>query len=892
MNRRLLHYEIVREIGHGGMGVVYLAHDTHLGRMVAVKVLPPDKVADPSRKRRFIQEAKAASALNHSNIITVHDVNCDDGVDFMVMEYVDGETLDARIPARGLRPSLALKYAIQIADALAAAHGAGIVHRDLKPSNVMVTAEGRVKILDFGLAKLVDASALSPEAPTFSASAVTGEGVVMGTASYMSPEQAEGRKLDSRSDIFSFGSLLYEMVTGQQAFAGNSILSTLTKILHEDPKPTSELVPSIPPDLAKVISRCLRKEPARRCQYMADVKVALEDIQEESASGPQAQAGRTAWRRRWVWMTIPPVLLAGGFLAWRQLRVSDVPEPPRAVPLTAYPGAETHPTISPDNNQVAFSWSGANQDNNDIYVLLIGSAGLLRLTTDPAADFSPSWSPDGRWIAFVRGPRPGRCEVRLVSPLGGPERMLAEVHVRQSDVTPPYLAWLPDGNSLIAVDSPGPHEPDALFVISADSGEKRPLTLPERPALGDSNPAVSPDGRFVAFRRHPSSGLYVLALAEGATAAGTIRRLTPVAMSAGHSTWMPDGKTILFAAQGSLWKVDASGAGAPTRVPFVGDGALMPVLSRSQPDRPARLVYVRASFDPNIWRVDTSAPGRPASSPPVAAISSTLMDSNAQFSPDGRRVAFYSNRSGSGEIWIADPDGSNAVQLTSMRAPFSGSPRWSPDGQTIAFDANLDGQYQVYVVAAAGGKPRRLTPQQGNNHVPSFSRDGRWVYFSSSRSGEVQIWKVPVSGGDVVQVTGNGGFAAFESMDGAHVYYTQTPTSASALWRVPTTGGAPVKVLDGVIQRAFAVLERGIYYIEAAAEREPGPPVLGFAGRPSWTPGARLRFFDFATRTSAVVSNLGERISIGLTASPDGRVILYSRIDSPMNDLMLVENFR
>ena len=428
MNRRLLHHEIVREIGRGGMGVVYEARDTRLGRPVAIKVLPPDKVADPERKRRFIQEARAASALNHPNIITVHDINSDEGVDFIVMEYVDGKTLDELIPSKGLRSSLALKYAVQIADALAKAHDAGILHRDLKPSNLMVTTEGRVKVLDFGLAKLTDRSASSPDDATFSANPVTGDGLVMGTAPYMSPEQADGRKLDSRSDIFSFGSVLYEMITGQKPFIGDSPLSTVAKILSEDPKPASQLVPSIPPDLAKIVSHCLRKDPARRYQHMADVKVALEDVQEESASGPQAPVARTLSRRPWVWVPLLSMLLVGGVFTWRQLRPTRF-EPLREVPLTTFPGAETHPTLSPDGNQVAFAWSGPKQDNFDIYVQLIGSGGPLQLTSDPASDYSPAWSPDGRWIAFLRSERLGNSELRLVPPLGGQERRLAEIQV-------------------------------------------------------------------------------------------------------------------------------------------------------------------------------------------------------------------------------------------------------------------------------------------------------------------------------------------------------------------------------------------------------------------------------------------------------------------------------
>src|SRR5262249_28634970 len=281
------------------MGVVYKARDTHLDRPVAIKVLPADKVADPDRKRRFVQEAKAASALNHANIITIHDISSSDGVDFIVMEYVEGKALDELIPPKGMRPAQALKYAVQIADALATAHGAGIIHRDLKPSNVMVTDQGRVKILDFGLAKLLEPADSSADAATLTARPMTEEGTVMGTVAYMSPEQAEGRKIDGRSDIFSFGAVLYEVLTGRKPFTGDSRLAMLTKILNEDPTPPGQLVAAIPPESEKIILRCLRKDPARRYQTMADLKVALEDVQEESDSGRRAQVQAPS-RRRWI----------------------------------------------------------------------------------------------------------------------------------------------------------------------------------------------------------------------------------------------------------------------------------------------------------------------------------------------------------------------------------------------------------------------------------------------------------------------------------------------------------------------------------------------------------------------------------------------------------------
>src|SRR5215467_12910122 len=269
---RLGPYEIVAPLGAGGMGEVYKARDTRLERLVAVKVLPADKVADAARKQRFIQEARAASALNHPNIVTIHDI-CDEGdIDFLVMEYVPGKTLEHLIPRKGLRLSDTLKYAVQITDALATAHSAAIVHRDVKPSNIMVTDQGRVKVLDFGLAKLTEPAELSPDQPTRTVLAQTEEGTVVGSAPYMSPEQAQGMPVDARSDIFSFGAVLYEMVTGQKAFHGDTRASVMAALLKDEPKPARELAEGLPRELERIILRCLRKDLDRRNQSMAEIK--------------------------------------------------------------------------------------------------------------------------------------------------------------------------------------------------------------------------------------------------------------------------------------------------------------------------------------------------------------------------------------------------------------------------------------------------------------------------------------------------------------------------------------------------------------------------------------------------------------------------------------------
>ena len=337
MGRRLLHYEVLEKLGEGGMGAVYKARDTHLDRFVALKVLPPEAVAHPERKRRFVQEAKAASALNHPNIVHIYDICSDGDVDFIAMEYVAGHTLEALIGRRGLPVSDALRYAIPIVEALGKAHAAGIIHRDLKPGNVMVNRDGVVKLLDFGLAKLTDHRKLDPEGLTETmpaASPRTDEGTLLGTVAYMSPEQAEGKPVDSRTDIFSFGVMLYEMVTGRRAFHGKSKLSTLTSILHQEPTPPSQVAEGIPVDLEKTIARCLRKSADRRFQGMADLRIALLDLKEESDSGramaPPATRGR---------FPVPAVAAALGVavaimaaVAWWVLRSKGPPQMPAPEP--------------------------------------------------------------------------------------------------------------------------------------------------------------------------------------------------------------------------------------------------------------------------------------------------------------------------------------------------------------------------------------------------------------------------------------------------------------------------------------------------------------------------------------------------------------------------------
>jgi len=871
IGKTISHYRILEKLGSGGMGVVYKAEDTKLGRLVALKVLPPERVADPNRKRRFVQEARAASALNHPNIITIYDIDEAEGVHYIAMEHVAGKTLDRLIARHGLRVNEALKYAVQMAAALAKAHSAGIVHRDLKPTNVMVTDDGLIKVLDFGLAKLTEAAPTGEEETAVTLEPTTEEGTIVGTVGYMSPEQAEGKAVDARSDIFSFGSVLYEMLTGQRAFQGETKASTIAAILREEPKPLSQVVEGLPREVERLVKRCLRKDPAHRVQHMDDLKVALEELKEESDSGELA-ATTTAEKKRFPLAALAAavvIIAALGVAGWywyRRSRATAPEVPLTPVPLTSNVGSEQSPSFSPDGNQVAFSWNGEKQDNFDIYLKLIGSPTPLRLTTDPADDVNPAFSPDGRSIGFFRVLK-GRARFIIIPAIGGPERPVAEVGIASEWLSPSF-AWLPDGKWVVT---------DGLGLLSTETGETRALTSPPAKSSPDSSPAVSPDGRTVAFSRSPAytvSDIYLLELGEDLKAKGEPRRLTSLKGSSSDPTWTPNGREIIFSSGvlgsgSSLWKVPASGAGEPEQLQFSGREATCPTISRSGD----RLAYQQVVLDPNIWRLSLSGPGV-AAAPPTRFIASTRYEGSAQYSPDGKRIAFESTRSGVYSIWVSDADGSNAADLLPGVRATSGTPRWSPDGQRIAFDSNMEGNFDIYAIRASGGKPFRLTTDSAADAAPSWSRDGKWVYFTSLRTGRYEVWKVSAGGGEAVQVTRNGGGTAFESPDGKFVYYIKGDFTGG-LCRMPVSGGEESQVLPSVVWRAFFLVNDGIYFMpEPGADRK-----------------FSIQFLSFATakvKTVCPISNPAEGISV----SPDGRFLLFLQVDEAGSDLMLVENFR
>ncbi len=464
-----------------------------------------------------------------------------------------------------------------------------------------------------------------------------------------------------------------------------------------------------------------------------------------------------------------------------------------SVPLTNYVGSQISPSFAPDGERVAFAWDGEKQDNFDIYVKQIGDGTLLRLTSDPKPDLSPAWSPDGRTIAFLRLNSGDKAEVLLMSSVAaGPARTLAVVTAPVSPYPQSkFIAWSPDGKWLVVSDAPSYGGVRGLFLLSVETGEKRRITLPPN-EYDDGDPAFSLDMRHLAFARYAGgagawSDLYVVNLSVDFEPEGPPERLTFYNRHLASPVWASDGRSILFtrtelAGNHGIWRINLS-----TRkiepLPLSVDGSTALDLSR----RGRRLVYTREISNSNVWAVDLPPPkSRSGWSSNPKPWTGTLRAANPQFSPDGQQIAFQSDSSGTGEIWICDRDGSRARQLTHMGAIVSGFPHWSPDGKNIVFHSRPKGFASLYVISAEGGAAHRLDAGEVDHVTSSWSHDGKWIYFTSRETGDVQVWKMPASGGPKIQVTKRGGYVPLESADGQYLYYS---TTQNALWRVPLAGG-------------------------------------------------------------------------------------------------------
>ena len=783
------------------MGVVYKARDTHLDRPVAVKVLGADAVTNPERKKRFAQEAKAASALNHPNIVHIYDIDTWQGVDFIAMEFVDGKTLEQVLGRHPLAPREALKHAVQVADALAKAHSAGIVHRDLKPSNVMVTADGLIKVLDFGLAKLTERAEDDAATVTLDRAPRTEEGTVLGTVSYMSPEQAEGKKVDARSDIFSFGSLLYEMVAGRRAFRGESKAATLAAILREEPPALHESVEGLHPEVERIVTRCLRKDPARRFQHMDDLKVALDELKEESESGRLAAAASHAARRRSpvaaALITLAVVAAAGGAWWLARGRSPRSIEGPVLTRLTSDPGLTTEPALSPDGKLVAYASDRAGE-NLDIWVQQLAGGEPHRITSDLADDGEPAFSPDGGRIAF-RSEREGGG-IFVVSTFGGAARKIA------GDGHRPRFS--PDGNWIAysAGERAGLLFLTAkTYVIPAAGGTPRQL----RPDLGSLwNPVWSPDSKrlLVAAARgagRQDADWYAVSVgSEAAVKTGAMdllraHKLVAATVTEGASfqpipgVWTEDG--IIFAAglgdSINLWQVaispkDFRVSGPPRRLTsgagFEGDPSLWQGAGKT------RLVFSSLTENVDIWSLAINPDQARVLGEPQRLTSDVAADIRPSITPDGRAMVFNSRRSGNWDVWAKDLVTGRETALTSTPQNEE-NPRISPDGARIIYRVAQEKTTTTYLIPAAGGLPQKVTEDcrgvfpwdfdnrrfictgpggfslldvasgerkrivEGSGSAARLSWDNRWItFYRAIGPGKAQVYIAPVRDGPPV----------------------------------------------------------------------------------------------------------------------------------------------
>jgi Tol biopolymer transport system component/DNA-binding winged helix-turn-helix (wHTH) protein len=600
-------------------------------------------------------------------------------------------------------------------------------------------------------------------------------------------------------------------------------------------------------------------------------------VESISESAPPIAAPEPAAGRSWI---LPAVVL-GGIVAiaaiWWSLafRNTNAVEAPLSVaPLTSEQGFERRPSFSPDGSQVAFEWDqGAGTPH--IYLKVVGTGDPVRLTSSPAAEYSPAWSRDGRQIAFLRDEVAPTMGVYVVPALGGVERKVAEF-VKQHWVLDSQLRlqdWMPDSRHLIVSGTERPGGREDLFLVRVDSGERRPLTKPAAAGSlqGDREPAVSPDGRSVAFTRGSLSideTLYVLSLSADLHPVGEPRKLTRDRRSR-SPVWTPDGKEIVFLFGPQLSRIGLAAQATPRAILPQGGNIASPTLSAN-----GRLAFSQSTRDSNIWRQEIS--DRAGEAPaPVQLIASSHNDQDAQYSPDGTRIAYQSNRSGRSEIWACGSDGAHCVPVTNFQRPYiTGTPRWSPDGKWIVFDSASEDGFHIYVVDSRGGSPRRLTEGPGNNVIPSWSKDGNWIYYSREKDGQQELWKIPSRGGSPTQVTRTGGMTTFESPDGRFLYYTKTE-SDTRLWRSAPDGSGETEVLNGVAHRGFALAPDRIYYLRD----EPGEQIA-------------IRRFLMSTREDTRIATINKPTYLGLSLAPDGRYLIYSQFDHEGADLMLVSNFK
>jgi len=754
------------------MGIVFRARDDRLGRDVALKCPWPHLSSDAVGRHRFLREARATSRLSHPTIVPVYEVFEDRELPWIAMELVEGKTLAEVLgPGEPLLLDQILQHAEDLTDALRAAHAKGVLHRDIKPSNVLLGADGRARLTDFGLARFFAPADRGPDLPTDGASQVTEEGKVVGTIAYMAPETLLGAPPDPRSDLFSLGVILYEMCTGRAAFGPSSKWDAYQAVLHREPAAIGRFNYEIPRSVERIVRKALAKRPDERYQDARDMLADIRGLRRRIASGTfdaEEELAVGQARRGWeTWGLLGLSVASLGVAAWMGL----TPEPAYEFPfkprqLTSAPAIETEPAISPDGTLVAYVAEDGSQ--SDLWVVKNSQGGNpIRLTDDKAADRSPAWYPDGSAIAFVSD-RGGSNGIWKIPSLGGSPTMLLD------NAADPAIS--PDGHWI-------------AFVRSASSGTSQvftaPLNAPDKAApvtpvdvagWGHTAPAWSPDGKSIVFADWQS--IWVVS-----AAGGRARQITQGNMNDVRPVWTSDGRSIVFTSDGrdgtrALWRVGADGVGL--RRLTTGDGPeRLAGISR----KGDKLVFTTAASELDIGLFDRVTGS-------FSRFGAQRRDFAPTISPDGRRVIFCSERwSGTGTLAAQDLDGvqPNGPTRRLMERPVA-VPRYSPDGKWIAFFRFEDGGRDIWIAPADGGAEARVIDDPADDLQPAWSPSGDRLAFVSARGGRSQIWTVGVSNGRTVgeprRLTTGEATDAFPewSPDGKSIAFLRSEDQSNDVW--------------------------------------------------------------------------------------------------------------
>ncbi len=878
---RLGRYEIVAPLGAGGMGEVYRARDTRLGREVAIKVLPQHLSANPEVRARFEREARTISQLNHPHICTLHDVGHQEGIDYLVMELLDGETLAQRLDKGALPVPDVLTLGRQIAEALDRAHRAGVVHRDLKPGNIILTRAG-AKLLDFGLARaagLAPATGPMSQSPTMSRPLTT-EGTIVGTFQYMAPEQLEGKEVDARGDLWALGCVLYEMATGARAFAGESQASLIAAIMTGEPRSMTELKPVTPPALERVVKQCLRKDPEARLQSARDVAFLLELLASGSLPVSTTGAAATTMRARrtapWIQAGIALAILGAGFLAGR-LTTTRSGEGSIRVSTLSQGTRDTEPAVSPDGRLIAFS--AVRQNGQGIWLMDMVTRSEVKLTS--GADRVPRFSVDGGSIVFTRL-EGGTSSLWRIPVIGGAPRLLIE-GASDADPSPDgkWIAYLVGSTDSGSVRS-------SLIVAKADGTNGRELWSTGTTLL--SSPRWSPDARRISLILSGSQNTPNAVVVVDASKGSSRVYPAPTRAALSNAIWDASGKALLVAEGVGVTAVQRGASGRLLRLD-VRSGRYRPLgwlenfpsLIDQLPD--GRLVLSSLMARQNLREVALGArslvDGR-------WLTSGLAIDRQPVYSPDGRTVMFSSNRGGTLDLWEVSVETGEMHRVTDDPED-DWDPAYSRDGRSIFWCSARSGAYEIWTARRDGSAPRQVSHDSLDAENPSVSADNRWVLYSSANGGKSGLWRVPLVGGDGERVLRGGTLIPDLSPDGRYVsVITEVGTLGAKLSvfdlseRKLLSAAVPLHVFPGTVQIGRSRISPDGGSVVYLHGREDGRPILLRRPLSAWRTGVGRIDTLFAGGSEAIES-------FGL--APDGKRATVSVVDW-LSGLTIAEGVR